>query len=37
VLPEYEEDDLWTITDDLMMQVNTSYGPMTPVPPNPKP
>ena len=30
VLPEYSEDDLWEISDELMMQVNASYGPMTP-------
>lgn len=30
VLPEYAEDDLWEISDELMMQVNASYGPMTP-------
>jgi hypothetical protein len=30
VLPEYTEDDLWEISDELMMQVNASYGPMTP-------
>ena len=30
VLPEYDDDELWAISDQLMMQVNASYGPMTP-------
>ena len=30
VLPEYNDDDLWRLSDDLMMRVNASYGPMSP-------
>ena len=30
VLPEYDDDELWAISDQLMMQVNASYGPMAP-------
>ena len=30
VLPEYSEADLWEISNQLMMQINQSYGSMTP-------
>ena len=30
VLPEYSEDELWEVSDSLMVQVNATYGPMPP-------